>query len=230
MATATLHPSTTINECLNTLQDRDLLSLFLSTAIHEIGHTNVIEANFDKINCVEDKIYGYRNLTSTYATTAIPYNTGNVWMLQNESPLTALLSDLRDLLKEEEEDDYGILKPTYHAFATALNLVMEISMFIHAGYPFAAVSTDSEGGIRIEWVKGRGEIRLIIPASNSKPPYIYYEFDDKYGVDRNANAVNLLRWLNRLNTYGTIAATAYVSTITWQYPTLSSNVKKAMGR
>ena len=131
-----------------------------------------------------------------------------------ESPLTALLSDLRDLLKEENEDDYGILKPTPHAFTTALSLIMGVSMFIQAGCPFATVSTDSEVGIRIEWVKGKGEMRLIIPASSKKAPYIYYEFDDKYGVDRNANAFKLTRWMNRLNTYGTIAVPAYISTIT----------------
>lgn len=215
MATTTRHPRTTIIDRSNALQGKELWSLFLSTVTHEMGHTRAIEDHFDKIFRVEGGIYGYQSMAKTHMMTNVfTYNPEIEWMAQRESPLTALLSDLRDLLKEENEDENGILKPTYHAFTTALSLIMEVSMFIHAGFPFAAVSTDSEGGIRIEWVKGRGEIRLIIPAASNTAPYIYYEFDDKYGVDRNASGFKLIRWINRLNRYGTNAISAYFSTVT----------------
>ena len=226
MAPAAIYPGTTINDRSSVLQDRDLLSLFLSTATHDIGHARAIEDNLDKIYRAESGSGFGKNLTSAHVVTTIGYNTGSVWMIQNQSPLTVLLSDLRDLLKEENEDE----KPTYYAFTTALSLVMEASMFIYTGLPFAAISTDNEGGIRIEWIKERGEIRLVIPASSSNPPYIYYEFGDKYGVDKNASAFKLIRWINRLNSYGTSATTVYVSTVTLQCDSLPGYIEQAFYR
>jgi hypothetical protein len=191
------------------------VSLFLGAGAQAMSHAEEIKNHFDKIWLTENKVNIVNRPSSTHIMSDMfTYNYDALTWIGFESPLTTLLSDLRDLLKEDNEDDYGILKPTAHAFTTVLGLIMGASRFIHAGCPFAAVSTDSEGGIRIEWVKGKAEIRLVIPASSNKAPYIYYEFDDKYGVDRNANALKLIRWINRLNSYGTNAAPAYVSTIT----------------
>src|SRR5215510_9983127 len=110
MAPTTTHPGTTINERAEALQGRDLFYLFLSTTTHEMGYARDIANHFDKIYHVEDRIYSYRSLTGANIMTAIANHPGIEWVVQNESPLLALLSDLRDLLKEENEDDYGILR------------------------------------------------------------------------------------------------------------------------
>jgi hypothetical protein len=170
-----------------------------------IGETK-ITADFNKIYF--NKIYETINsalvnrlFSERLTTTYIAYRPEVEWLMPKESPITALLSDLRDLMKEggeDEEDEYGVLRPTGYAFRTALNLIIEASFLLIDGYPFGCASTDSEGGIRIEWFKTTGEIRLVIPASKEKEPYIYYEFGEKYGVDRQANADKLARWINRL--------------------------------
>ena len=125
--------------------------------------------------------------------------------MPQELPGTALLSDLRDLMKEggeDEEDEYGVLQPTGHALSTALHWILETSPLFMDKYLFGCASTDSEGGIRIEWLTTTGEIRLVIPASKEKEPYIYYEFGEHYGVDGRASVSKLARWIHQLNRQG----------------------------
>jgi hypothetical protein len=174
--------------------------LFSSPEGSWIGEAK-ITVNFDKIYQFVNSALANRLFSERITTTFTAYRPEVEWLMPKESPITALLSDLRDLMKEggeDEEDEYGALRPTSHAFRTALNLIIEASFLLMDGYPFGCASTDSEGGIRIEWFKTTGEIRLVIPASKEKEPYIYYEFGEKYGVDRQANADKLARWINRL--------------------------------
>ena len=167
-------------------------------------YTWAFNANFDKIYQPINRSLVNRLFSERIVTTDANYHPEVGWLMPKESPMSALLSDLRDLMKEggenEEcgEDEYGALRPTIHAFRTALNLIIEASFLLMDGYPFGCASTDSEGGIRVEWFTTKGEIRLVIPASKEKEPYIYYEFGEKYGVDRQANADKLARWINRL--------------------------------
>ena len=119
-------------------------------------------------------------------------------LLKKNSPIDMLLSDVRDLLKENDEDEYGILKPTYDALSPVLSLITELLFVPDIQWPFGCVSTDSEGGIRIEWVSTKGEIRLVIPSSKNKNTYIYYEFEGNYGVDEQINPAKLIWWLRRL--------------------------------
>ena len=161
-----------------------------------------ITVDFDKIYQPVNSALANRLFSERITTTFTAYRPGVEWLMPKESPRTAILSDLRDLMKEggeDEEDEYGVLRPTSHAFRTALNFIIEASSLLMDEYPFGCASTDSEGGIRIEWFKTTGEIRLVIPASKEKEPYIYYEFGEKYGVDGRASVSKLARWINQLN-------------------------------
>lgn len=115
--------------------------------------------------------------------------------------ITITLKRLVALLESEDEDDYGILKPTDYAFKTVLNLVSEAYSVMGSNFPKASASTDEEGGIRLTWsqMEPEREIRLICPSSPEQPAYIYHETSDDYAVEYDVSVPTLVSWLQWLN-------------------------------
>src|SRR5712692_2335350 len=74
------------------------------------------------------------------------------------------LSRLVSLLDEEEEDDYGVLRPTLFAFVTALELIVGASLQMSQAFPRASPCTDEQGGIRFEWLQPHRHVWLVVPA------------------------------------------------------------------
>jgi len=107
---------------------------------------------------------------------------------------------LIELLKEEYDDEYGILKPTPYAFNKAWNLIMAASLLMKNSFPKASVSTDSEGGIRLRWQKliPEREVRLYCPSEPGKKIYIYHEAGDEYDAVYDISGETLAHWLNWL--------------------------------
>lgn len=105
------------------------------------------------------------------------------------------------LLQEEDEDDYGISKPTPYAFDTVWNLVSEVSELMGNSFPKASASTDDEGGIRLTWnrLEPEREIRLICPSTPSKQTYLYHESGENYGIVDDVTALTLASWLHWVN-------------------------------
>ena len=146
----------------------------------------------------ENYAISHRQEQSREPITNSPYRFKVEFFLEKGWPIDSLLADLRDLLKEDKEDEYGILSPTSHALSVTILLIVEAYRRQHSEWPFGCVSTDSEGGIRIEWNSPKGEIRLVVPDSDNKKHYIYYEFGDKYDIDEQVNPGKLVWWLNQL--------------------------------
>ncbi len=115
--------------------------------------------------------------------------------------ITITLKRLLALLESEDEDDYGMLKPSNYAFKTVLNLVSEVYSLMGSSFPRASVSTDEEGGIRLTWIQlePEREVRLMCPFSPDKQAYIYHETNDEYAVESDVSASTLVRWLQWLN-------------------------------
>lgn len=105
------------------------------------------------------------------------------------------------LLQEEDEDDYGISKPTSYAFSTAWKVVLDASEFMGNSFPKASASTDDEGGIRLTWtrLKPEVEVRLVCPSRPDKQMYLYHELAEKYGVVDDVSALTLASWLQWFN-------------------------------
>ena len=105
------------------------------------------------------------------------------------------------LLQEEDEDDYGISKPTSYAFSTAWKVVLDASEFMGNSFPKASASTDDEGGIRLTWtrLKPEVEVRLVCPSKPDKQMYLYHELAEKYGVVDDVSALTLASWLQWFN-------------------------------
>lgn len=108
---------------------------------------------------------------------------------------------LIELLQEEEEDEYGILKPTPYAFEKAWNLILDASQLMKNSFKRASASTDDEGGIRLTWtcLEPEAEVRLICPSEPNKQIYLYQEKNSQYGVLKDVSGFTLASWLHWLN-------------------------------
>ncbi len=115
--------------------------------------------------------------------------------------ITITLKRILELLEGEDEDDYGIIKPTDYAFKTVLNLVSEAYNLMGSSFPRASASTDDEGGISLDWIslETEREVSLFCPFSPDKKAYIYHDKSDEYAVDYDVYAANLAHWLQWLN-------------------------------
>ena len=73
---------------------------------------------------------------------------------------------LLELSMGPERDDYGIIRPTPDAFLTTLMLLFKASEHDkNYQIPPGNVSTDSEGGIRIEWLGEQRNVHLVVPVN-----------------------------------------------------------------
>ena len=86
--------------------------------------------------------------------------------------LPVSLSRLVDLLDEDERDDQYEVGPTQFAFKTAFRLVQQAEAALGEEVSSSPV-VDSEGGIRVTWRRGDRQIKLVCPAANNAPLYIY---------------------------------------------------------
>jgi hypothetical protein len=115
--------------------------------------------------------------------------------------ITITLKRLVALLELEDEDDYGILKPSDRAFKTVMNLVLDANSLMKNSFPRASASTDHEGGIRLTWQKLEPErtVRLFCPASPEHPVDIYHATNDEYAVEDLVSVSTLVHWLHWFN-------------------------------
>ncbi len=109
--------------------------------------------------------------------------------------LSPILQQLYGLQKGPETDDYGRLQPTKHAFGKAIDLLVNAAIDAYPRQiPSGCVSTDSEGGVRIEWVRETSSVHLVVPATNSSESYVYHEVDNNYATE-DATSESLSNWL-----------------------------------
>jgi hypothetical protein len=113
--------------------------------------------------------------------------------------LNITLVRLQTLLEEEDEDDYGVAKPSAYAYGTALALVAEAARLIGDRFTRASASIDDRGGIRLTWTRPQAEVRLVCTHQSDKPTYLYHEAGDEYGVEYDVSASALAHWLDWLN-------------------------------
>jgi hypothetical protein len=79
------------------------------------------------------------------------------------------LRNLRRLREEERNTEDPI---TIRAFSDALGLLEFVHLVLNDP-PSALLAADSEGGIRIEWLRDNHTVRVVIPAAQEQPAYIY---------------------------------------------------------
>ncbi len=98
-----------------------------------------------------------------------------------------MIEQLVNLLNGPEKDDYGRLRPTQDNFIETLRLLT-------GTIPVGCVSTDSNGGVRIEWIGVVGNVHLVVSGDVA---YIYHEICCEYSTE-DATPERLAYWLLRL--------------------------------
>ena len=86
---------------------------------------------------------------------------------------------------------------TMDAFSTAREMLIHAA--ITAGQegraiPKGFVTTDPEGGVRIEWFRTDARVHLVIRAARERGGYIYHRTTAGYGTEP-ATAYSLAKWL-----------------------------------
>jgi hypothetical protein len=115
--------------------------------------------------------------------------------------LSSLIRELNELWIGPESDEYGTLRPTKYAFDEATRLLVDAAIVAageHRQIPRGCVSTDADGGVRIEWVRNDASVHLVVPSTGEAAPYIYHEVGSDYGTE-DARDVRLAFWLRRID-------------------------------
>jgi len=114
--------------------------------------------------------------------------------------LSALIGQLAELRTAEESDQYGVLRAGEHAYNLACRRLIDaaiVAALEGREIPYGCASTDSEGGVRIEWIRPASSVHLVVPATSDRPAYIYHEVGDTYATEP-ATAERLARWLREV--------------------------------
>lgn len=109
-----------------------------------------------------------------------------------------IIQQLVELRNEPEADEYGILRAADHAFDSACQLIADAALISdrdNLPIPRGCASTDSEGGVRIDWIRPTAAVCLIVPASKDREAYIYYDVAGECSTEP-ATADALVRWLH----------------------------------
>ena len=115
--------------------------------------------------------------------------------------LSSLLKQLAALRVCDETDDYGVLRASEYAYNAVCQLLIDATITAAAErreIPDGYVSTDSEGGVRIEWVRPQSSVRLVIPAAPTRQSYLYHEVGNAYATEY-PTAEALAYWLRAMD-------------------------------
>lgn len=121
----------------------------------------------------------------------------------SSSGFTITLKRLVELYEsEDDEDEYGLLKPSDYAFKTAVTLVLEAHSVMGINFPKASACTDHQGAISLTWksIQPARKVRLFCPFTDEQLIRIYHRQDDEHGsqnVISVATLVDRLQWFNQ---------------------------------
>ena len=117
--------------------------------------------------------------------------------------LSGLLEQLSELRQEEPTDDYGILRLDETVFGHARELLTDTTIVLATEHgtkmPYGCASTDSEGGLCIDWLRSDRAVNLVIPATDQKLPYLYHELGPDHAVEYEVTPERLATWLRIIN-------------------------------
>ena len=116
-----------------------------------------------------------------------------------------MISQLVELRQEESSDEYGILRLDEDVFLRARDLLINAAITLvseHDGtrMPHGCASTDSEGGLRVEWVRDDMNVHLVMPlARGSIPPYIFHKFGNVKAIEKTVSPSSLAHLISQIN-------------------------------
>lgn len=85
-------------------------------------------------------------------------------------------------------------EPTAEAYLATRDLLIDAAIIAGRPIPKGFVTTDPEGGVRIEWFGTGARVHLVIRAARERGGYIYHRSASGYGTVP-ATADSLANWL-----------------------------------
>jgi hypothetical protein len=111
------------------------------------------------------------------------------WQLANAGilHLSPIVRQLVELWKGPKNDDFGCLQPTQYAFDRTIEFLVDAAIDANSDkgrqIPSGCVSTDSEGGVRIEWIRDAASVHMVVPAQTNRAAYVYHETGNDYATE-----------------------------------------------
>lgn len=118
----------------------------------------------------------------------------------SNSPIHTAVLDLMNLRQEEDEEDY-IIKPSDHAFKTSLETISGAYMRLGAQFPRPSVAPTGDGGVRFEWRANNRYLVMACPSQEGQESYIYHEREGEYASVPQVSSESLTEWLRWLLDY-----------------------------
>jgi hypothetical protein len=115
-------------------------------------------------------------------------------LVGSPSELATILAKINDLAFEDEQDQFGPIRPTYDALKNCLRWILELAAGGRLLQP-SDITTDHNGDIRISWTKGNREAELVSPSDGQS--YLYFSSKETYGTDAELTADKIsegMRW------------------------------------
>jgi hypothetical protein len=91
---------------------------------------------------------------------------------------------IRQLLKSEEADEFGPVRPTDDSIEVARKTLFQLVQAGFAVPPLRDAGTDHDGALRLEWQNGPRFLELVVPRENHAAAYLYYSQGDQYNLQR----------------------------------------------
>jgi len=116
---------------------------------------------------------------------------GESW-IGTAGELADVLSDINALAFQIEQDEHGLVRPSYHALKHCVQLILILARKGELVKP-SDISTDGNGAIRVSWASEDREAELVCPSEETQTPYMYYSSSDSYGTETDLRPEALLR-------------------------------------
>lgn len=97
----------------------------------------------------------------------------------------------------EEDEDYT--RPTQHAYAFALRLVLQAGDLLPGAFPPALLTTTEEGGINWYWRKPDFSVQLTVASEPDGRDYFYVRDKGQSVIDEDVTALHLADRLREFN-------------------------------
>jgi hypothetical protein len=117
-------------------------------------------------------------------------------LIASVDELGEVLSTVNDLAFQVEEDEYGLVRPSYHAHRYCMRILLAMAQSSEFIKP-SDIGTDRNGAIRIAWTREGREAELVCPSEDAELPYVYYSSKDSYGTDTEITPevlISRIRW------------------------------------
>ena len=138
----------------------------------------------------------YRTLTGKEILSQREEDESDDSLIASASELANVLSDINSLAFQEESDEFGLLRPSFHALRECLKCVISLVREAELLRP-SEISTDRNGDIRIAWRGENKEAELVFPSDESAAFYLYHSSPDSYGTEPDLSPRSIerrIRW------------------------------------